>query len=334
MSSKKRRAFIKTVLGAALYTTAACLPLAGQAQDLAKNYPSGPVTIVVPYPAGGATDNLTRVVAKRLSEKWGKPVVVDNRSGGSGLIGAEYVARAKPDGLTFMHTLSTLVQAPHLYTSVKIDPVKDFSPISMSATNGLLWVVNGDNPAKTLEEFIAQVKANPNEYSYGTYGVGSTAHLYGYLLNQQAGINMVHVAYRGEAPSVVDLLGGQIPLVVMSGNGAKAHLETGRMRALAASGPDRSLVAPDTPTFTELGYKGMDVNGWYGFLAPAGTPPEIVNKISQDINEILADPEVKANFRAIDIKLLGTTPEDFVPHIGPHSEKWRKLIKEIGIEAQ
>lgn len=331
MSLKQRRTLIKTAMAAAFCTMAGVLPLTAAAQT---PYPSGPVTIVVPYPPGGATDNLTRIVAKRLGEKWGQSVVVDNRSGGSGLIGADYVARAKPDGLTLMHTLSTLVQAPHIYTSAKIDPVKDFAPITLSATNGLLWVVKGDNPAKTLDDFIKQAKANPEKYSYGTYGVGSSAHLFGHLLNKQAGLDMPHVAYRGESPSVVDLLGGQIPLVVMSGNGAKAHLETGKMRVLAVSGPDRSEVAPDTPTFAELGYKGMDINGWYGFFAPAGTPPEIVKKISQDINEILADPVVKKNFLDIDVKLMGTTPEEFAALVGPHYERWGKMVKDVGIEAQ
>lgn len=332
MFSKKRRVLIKTVVGSTLCVMAGALPALSHAQ--AASYPSGPVTIVVPYPAGGATDNLARVVATRLSEKWGQPVLVDNRSGGSGLIGADYVARAKPDGLTFMHTLSTLVQTPHLQSGIKLDPVKDFTPISMSATTGLLWIVRGDHPAKTLAEFIDMAKAAPNQYSYGTYGVGSTAHLYGHLLNEQSGLDMLHIAYRGESPSVVDLLGGQIPLVIMSGNGAKAHLQTGKMRALAVSGPERSLVAPDTPTFTELGYKNMDVNGWFGFLGPAGIPADITAKISQDINAILADPQLQQNFRDIDIKLMGTTPEEFVPHIGPHYEKWGKLIKEVGIQPQ
>lgn len=333
MSLQNRRTVVKAVAAAAVCTLSGLLPQVVGAQGAAA-FPSGPVTLVVPFPPGGATDNLARVVATRLSEKWGKPVLVDNRSGGSGMIGAEIVARAKPDGHTIMHTLSTLIQAPHLYPSLKIDPLKDFEPISMSATNGLLLVVHDQVPAKTLEDLVKLAKAAPEKYSYGSYGVGTTGHLYGYMFNKQSGLNMVHVGYRGESPSVVDLLGHQIPMVIMSGNGAKAHLQTGKMRALAATGSERSLVAPDTPTFTELGYKSMDLNGWYGFFAPAGTPPDIVSKIATDINEVLADPEVRANFRALDIKLLGTTPQAFAAQMQPDFEKWGQIIREAGVSAE
>nr|MBF0684191.1 tripartite tricarboxylate transporter substrate binding protein [Pseudomonas sp.] len=188
--------------------------------------------------------------------------------------------------------------------------------------------------AKTLPELVELIKGSSTKFSYGTYGVGSTAHLYGHLFAKQAGLDLVHIAYRGEAPSVADLLGGQIPLAFVSGNGAKAHLATGRMRALAVTGPERSLIAPDVPTFTELGYKQMDVNGWYGFFAPKGTPPEIVSKISKDINEILADPAIQKNFRDIDIQLVGSTPEEFANEMKPRYEMWGRLIKEAGIKVE
>lgn len=333
MSSQNRRAALKAAAVTAVFALSGIMPQVAAAQEAA-SFPSGPVTMVVPFPPGGATDNLARVVANRLSEKWGKPVLVDNRSGGSGMIGAELVARAKPDGHTIMHTLSTLIQAPHLYPSLKLEPLKAFETISMSATNGLLLVVHDQVPAHSLEDLVKLARAEPEKYSYGSYGVGTTGHLYGYMFNSQSNLNMVHVGYRGEAPSVVDLLGHQIPMVIMSGNGAKAHLQTGKMRAIAATGSERSLVAPDTPTFTELGYKNMDLNGWYGFFAPAGTPKAIVDKISMDINEVLADPEVKASFRAIDIKLLGTTPEVFAEQMNSDYEKWGKIIREAGVTAE
>lgn len=327
---------IRRLLAKAIVATAFCAVAGVPAVNAASAdaYPSGPVTIVVPYPPGGATDNLSRVVADRLSQKWKESVVVDNRSGAGGLIGAEFVARAKPDGLTIMHTLSTLLQAPHLTPSTPVDPINDFEPITKSATNGLLLVTHSGVPAKTLAELVELAKNSDTKFSYGTYGVGSTAHLYGHLFAKQAGLDMVHIAYRGESPSVADLLGGQIPLVFMSGNGAKAHLATGRMRALAVTGPERSLVAPDVPTFKELGYKDMDVNGWYGFFAPKGTPPEIVSKISKDINEILADPAIQKNFRDIDIQLVGSTPEEFAKEMKPRYEMWGRLIKDAGIKVE
>ena len=330
-SRNVRRTMAKALLATAFWAVAGAPALNAAPQD---TYPSGPVTIVVPYPPGGATDNLSRVVADRLSKKWGQSVVVDNRSGAGGLIGAEFVARSKPDGLTIMHTLSTLLQAPHLTPSTPVDPINDFEPITKSATSGLLLVTHPGIPARTLAELVELAKKSSSRFSYGTYGVGSTAHLYGHLFAKQAGLDMVHIAYRGEAPSVADLLGGQIPLAYISGNGAKAHLATGRMRALAVTGPERSLVAPDVPTFTELGYKDMDVNGWYGFFVPKGTPPEIVSKLSKDINEILADPVLQQNFRDIDIKLLGTTPEEFASEMRPRYEMWRKLIKDAGIKIE
>ena len=326
----KRRVFSR-VAGIALGLAAATLSTAVHAQA---GYPSGPVTIVVPWPAGGATDNLARAVAARLSKKWGQPVVVDNRAGNSGMIGAGAVARARPDGLTLLHTLSTLVQAQHLYPSQNFDAVRTLVPVSMSATNGLLWVVRSDFPAKTLQELVALVKANPGKYNYGSYGVGTTGHLYGFMFNSQAKLDMVHVGYKGEAPSVVDLLGGQVPMVIMSGNGAKSHIESGKMRVLAATGGERSLVAPNAPTFKELGYQRMDLNGWYGFFAPAGTPAAIVSKVSADINEILKDPEVARTFQAIDIRLLGTTPEDFAKSVSSHYELWGRIIKEAGVTAE
>ncbi len=305
--------------------------LPAQAQDA---YPSRPVTLTVPFPPGGAGDRLARTVGTRLAEKWGQPVLIDNKSGGGTLIGSEAVARAAPDGYTLLMNISSLVQAPHLNKNVTFDPVKSLAPITEAATLPLILVSNSQEPSNTLAELVERIRANPGKYSYGTYGAGSAAHLYTHILSQQLDLDMVHVPYRGSAQTVNDLLGGQIPLAVIAGVAATPHLKTGKMKAFAITGPERAPTLEGVPTFKELGYTGMDERGWFGFFAPAGTAQAILEKISTDINEILKEPQVAEQLAPSGFVLLGSSPDQFKKVVERDNDKWARVIKESGIQAE
>ncbi|HBI84613.1 MAG TPA: ABC transporter substrate-binding protein [Alcaligenaceae bacterium] len=295
-------------------------------------YPNRAVTITVPYPAGGATDMLARGLGQKLSEKWGRPVVVENKPGGGSLIGSEAVARANPDGYHLLLTITTLVQAPHLRIQKPFDPTVAFTPIAMVARTPLIMVVHPDVKAKTPADLVALAKANPGKFSYGTYGNGTSAHFYGYIFNKQTGLEMEHVAYKGEAPSVNDLLGGQIPVVIMSGVGAAANIQAGKMRGLAVTGPTRAPIFPDIPTFKELGYTGMADIGWFGMFAPAGTPSTIVDKISNDVRDALKDPALLARMAKMGLELTWASPKEFSEDVRQDYKKWGEVVEEIGIK--
>jgi len=324
----------RNLLGAALALLGSMSMASMPALAAKPNYPIGPVNIVLPFPPGGSTDVVARVIADKLSKKWGQPVTVDNRPGGGGLIGAQAVQRAKPDGSTLLLTLTTMVQTPHLHGKPPYDPRTDFAPVTRIGTSNLVLVVHPDVPAKSVEEFIALVKANPGKYSYGSFGMGTSGHLYGHVFSKQQGLDMVHVAYRGEAPSVTDLLGGQVPAVIMSANGSKEHIASGRMRALAVTGASRAAVLPDVPTFEELGYKNMSTLGWYGMFAPAGTPTDILIKVSDDVLEVIAEPEVKEKLGAIGVMLGGDGPQAFKEMIARDYDYWGRVIKDAGVKVE
>ena len=294
-------------------------------------YPNRPVTITVPFPAGGATDILTRGIAQLLTQKWGQSVVVDNKPGGGSLIGAESVARATPDGYQLMLTITTLIQAPHLRTPNTFNPVQAFVPITEVARTPLIMVVHPDVNASTPAELVALVKSQPGKFSYGSYGTGSSAHLYGYIFNKQTGLDMEHVAYKGEAPSVNDLIGGQIPIVIMSGVGAVPNIKAGKMKPLAVTGPTRAPVFPNVPSFKELGYTGMDDAGWFGIFAPAGTPKPIVDKIAADVRGVLLDPALKERMGLLGLELTGSSPEAFAATVARDYKKWGAVVVESGI---
>ena len=277
------------------------------AETPASGFPSKPVTITVPYPAGGATDLLALGIAQKLSEKWKRPVVIENKPGGGSLIGSEAVARATPDGYHLLLTITTLVQAPHLRTQKPFDPTLAFEPIVEVARTPLIMVVHPDVAAKTPDDLVKLARANPGKFNYGTYGNGTSAHFYGYIFNKQTGLEMAHVAYKGEAPSVNDLLGGQIPVVIMSGVGAAANIQAGKMRGLAVTGPSRAPIFPDIPTFKELGLNWVD-GAYRGVAVPRATPLVLQQKMSDYFAQLNADPETKkkledSGFVIVDIPL-------------------------------
>lgn len=322
----------KNSLGRAMAAVGLAWGVAAGAQAQAPAaFPSKPVTIVVPFPPGSSLDALTRVLGSRLSEIWKQPVVVDNRAGGSGLIGTEQVTRAPADGHTLLHSIAGTIVASHLRDKPLVRPDQDLTPITLSAVTGLIMAAGPGVKAGSPAELADLVRASPGAYSYGSYGTGSVGHLYGYIFNKQLGLDMLHVAYRGEAQAVNDVIGGQLPLLMLTPGGAAAHIATGKIHAIAVTGARRSPILPDVPTFAELGYKGMDDYGWYGFFGPPGMPAEVSAKISADIAQVLAEPQIQAQFDPVGLELVSNTPETFARLVASDSEKWRKVVQETGI---
>ncbi len=300
----------------------------------ADTYPDRPITIVVPYPAGGTTDALARLLGNKLSEEWKQTVLVDNRPGASGMIGTTYVARAKPDGYTLLLTITSFIHAPALYKNVQYDPIKDFVPLTLLTRITPNLVVRGDLPVNSVQEYIDLVKKDPKKYgTLGNYGTGSMSHIYASLLDRQAGLEAAHVPYKGGAQLTTDILGGQVAAGMTDLNTVLPHLPSGRLKVLAVTGAERSPLLPDSPSLTELGYKDFDAYGWLGLFAPDGTPPEIVDKISKEFVALLQREEVRETLRGIgiDAEQGGSQPE-FEAMVRRDAGLWAKLIKDASIQ--
>jgi tripartite-type tricarboxylate transporter receptor subunit TctC len=331
MQSERRRTLLR--FGAA--SLAAGGGFAGLASALAQGtgasgYPARPVRLVVPYPAGGATDVLARAIAAPLGQQWQRTVVVENRPGASGMIGADAVVKAAPDGYTLLLTLTSVVQLPSQYAKPPFDPVRDLTAVSELATTHLVVAANSSMPGN-LAEMVQLAKSRPKAYSYGTYGTGSGAHLYMEVFTGTAGLDMVHVPYKGEAPLLNDLLGGQVSLGTISVMGIKPHLRTGKLRALAVVGNTRAPLLPDVPTFQELGYRGLDGPGWFGLFAPAGTPRPIVDKVSADVNAILASPDIQQRMTDLGVIVKGSRPQEFTEVARADQAYWAGVIRKLNI---
>ncbi|OGA51403.1 MAG: hypothetical protein A3F74_25550 [Betaproteobacteria bacterium RIFCSPLOWO2_12_FULL_62_58] len=313
----RRRALL--VLALAL---AAALP-AAQAQT--GKWPSKPVRVIVPFPAGGSTDIVARILAARLSEEFGQQFVVDNRGGAGGTIGAEIAARAEPDGYTVIVVASSYVTAAALY-KLPYDPVKGIAPISMINTGALMLSVNASMKVANLKEFIELVRAKPGALNFGSPGTGSAPHLAAVLFQQMTGTNMVHVPYKGDAPAIADLLAGQIHVMLLSGPALFPQIKAGRLRALAVITEQRSPAMPDLPAISEL-VPGYSQTAWNGMWAPAGTPREIISRLNQALGRILKQPEVQERLRAVGREPAHTTPEEFGRVIARDVAKWSKVVK-------
>ncbi len=269
---------------------ALALPLAAAAAR-ADDYPSHPIKLIVPYAPGGGADAVARIVAKRVSETIGQPMVIENRGGAGSIIGTEDVHKADPDGYTLLLGQSGPISInPAVYKELPYDPEKDFAPITMTTAYPYILVVNAKLPVKSLQDFVAMVKAKPGEFNYGTTGVGAANHLVTELFSSKAGLKMVHVPYRGTALAVADLLAGQVTMVFADPVSALPHMQAGTLRALAVTSKERSPVAPDVPTIAESGYPGFDAIAWHGILAPANTPPAIIAKLHDQIVAALKRP--------------------------------------------
>jgi tripartite-type tricarboxylate transporter receptor subunit TctC len=311
----------------ALLAAAACGP--AHAQD---SYPSRPVIVINPWAPGGPAEAIIRPIAEKLSQRLGQQFVIENRAGANGTIGAAVVARARPDGYTLLFShVGPIAISPVLPNKPPYDPVKDFAPITQIASGPTVLVVRPDFPAKTLAEYIEYAKKNPGKVSYGSVGPGSTTHLAGATLAHMVGADMVHVPYKGSAPINTDILGGQITSGFVNVAGVIGLIQAGRLRPLAVSTTRRAGVLPDVPTVAET-LPGFEVNSWYGLMAPAGTPPAIVNKLQHEVAEILKQPDIAARMRENGLDPEGTTPEEYAAKIRSDLVRWAASVKAAGLK--
>ena len=297
---------------------------------LAQTYPSRPIRLIVPYAAGGNGDIVGRIVAQRLTPLLGQQVVVDNRAGAGGNIGAELAARAAPDGHTLVLGTNTHVINMTLFARPGYDFEKDFAPISLVTTSPMVLIVNPGVAAKSVKELIALARAQPGKFNYGTGGSGTSAHVITELFSSMAGLNVVQVAYKGVAQATTDLIAGQIHLMFNSSSTALPHMQAGRVRGLAVSSIARSPLVPDVPTIAESGVPGFDASIWQGVLAPARTPHDIVARLHRDLSGLLASSETRAAFAAAGVEALHSTPVQFAAYIAAETAKWAKVVKSSG----
>jgi tripartite-type tricarboxylate transporter receptor subunit TctC len=296
-------------------------------------YPSKPIRLIVPLTAGGPTDILARTIAQPLSESLGQPVVVDNRPGAGGNIGAELVAKAPADGYTlFMGTSGPMSINVSLYSKLPYDPVKDFAPIILAASAPFVVAVNPSLPAKSVKDLIALAKAEPGQLNYGSVP-GSASHLATELFKSAAGVDIVHIPYKGAAPATTDLIAGQIQLSFASTPGSMPHVKTGKLKALAVTSPKRLDQLPEVPTVAESGLKGYEASVWYGVVAPAKTPREIIVRLNQEIGKGIQQRTTRERMLASDFQPTSTTPEQFGSFIKSEVDKWGKVVKASGARA-
>ena len=308
------------------------ISLVAAAQD---TFPSRTVYIIVPFPAGGPADLLPRMLGEKLSQKWGQSVVVENKPGASGNIGMAFVAQAPADGYTLgLAPTGNLTVNPTLFKHLTFDTARDFQPVTLLANVPNVLVVNPSVPAKTFQEFIAYAKANPGKLNFASPGAGSGAHLAGELLNLDAGIRMVHVPYKGIAPAVNDLLGGQVQLMFSGVSAIVQQVKTGKLRALAVAGPHRLAALPGVPTIAESGFPGFDVTSWYGIVAKTGTPPDVVQKIHDDLVWALNQPDVEKKLEGFGLEPVGDTPQQFQAVIDSESKKWGDIVRRANIHVE
>ena len=308
----------------------ALLPFAAGAQ--APEWPSRPVRFIVPYPPGGPTDIMGRIVAQAVQGPLGQPFVVENRAGANGLIGSEQAARAAPDGGTFLVNASAHVIVPHLTPNMPIDVLADFAPVTNIAAVPLWLVVNPALPVRSVAEFIAYARANPGRISYASSSSGGATHLAGELFKQLTDTDMVHVPYRGSGPAVQDLIAGNVQAMFDSVPSSAASARDGRLRALAVTTKNRIAPFPDLPTIAEAGVPGYEISTWYGIWAPARTPPAIINRLQQAVAAAARNPETRARFDALGAEPVADSPEDYARFVRAEFDRWGKLVRDARIK--
>ncbi len=321
---------IRTGLASALLLVAGML----SSHAGALPYPAKPIHFVVPYPAGGPLDAVARLLGQRVSERVKQPVIVENKPGAGGNIGADFVAKSPPDGYTIlMGAVATHAINPTLYASIPYDAEKDFKPVTQLASTPNVLVVNPSLPVHDVREFIAYAKANPGKLNFGSGSTGSAGHLAGELFKSMAGVEMTHVPYKGAAPAMNDLVSGQINLMFDNLASSLAQVKAGRIRALAVTTASRSPLAPELPTIAESGLPGFDINTWFGLFVPAATPAEVVEVLHDEFNRALADPAIREKMLALGAEPVGSTPAQFAAYIRSESAKYARIIKASGAKA-
>lgn len=300
----------------------------------AQGYPLRPVRIVVPVASGGATDILSRALGQRLTVAWGQQVLIDNRPGGGSNVGFEVAAKAPADGYTLLMAQPAFTVNVSLYKKLAYDPLRDFSAVTLAATGANVLVIHPSVPAHTLKDFIALAKAKPGQLNYASSGNGTTPHLSGELFKAMAGVNIVHIPYKGAGASVADLLGGHVDLAFVSLSSVITQIKAGRLRALAITSAKRSTLMPELPTFAEAGLKGYEVTGWYGLVVPTGTSREIINRIHTDTTKALAQPDIIQTLNSFGLEPAGAnSPEEFTAFLQSEISKWAKVVKASGAKA-
>ena len=303
-------------------------PLLVSAQE---KYPNRPVKIVLGFPPGQATDTVARAIAQKLGETTGQVFIVENRPGAAGIIGTDLVAKSTADGYTLvMGSSGVMAVNPGLYSKLPYDPVKDFAPITVAVTVPLFLVANPNFPPNTVKELVAYAKANPGKVNYASGGSGVTNHLAMELFKSVAGIDMVHVPYKGGPPALTDLIAGQVNVMFETGPGALPHVKSGKLKAIAVGGSKRSAAMPNLSTVAESGYPGFEAVAWIGISAPTGTPKEIITKLNSEIVKIVHLPDIKERFLGLGAESVGNTPEEFAIYLKAEIAKWGKVVKDSG----
>jgi tripartite-type tricarboxylate transporter receptor subunit TctC len=318
---------IRSVQGVLLGSVLAVLAAGGQAQT----YPTHPIRLVVPFPAGGTTDILAREVGQKLSVSLGQSVVIDNRPGAAGNIGSDLVAKSAPDGYTLlMCTVSTHAINPNLYAKLPYDHLKDFVPVVLVASVPNVLEVTPALPVNSVADLIRLAKEKPGQINFASSGSGTSIHLSGELFKTQAGVDMTHVPYKGSAPALTDLIGGQVQVMFDNLPSSLPQIKAGKLRAIAVTSAQRAPALPDIPTIAESGLPGFEATSWFGIVAPTGTPPAIIARINADVNQWLQSPEAREKLLAQGALAAGGTPEQFAAYIRAETEKWAKVVKASG----
>jgi tripartite-type tricarboxylate transporter receptor subunit TctC len=312
-------------------TLLALLMLVGSAHA----FPTKPVKIIVAFPPGGGTDIVARLIAPRLGDTWGQPVIVENRAGAAGVIGTEAAAKSDPDGHTlFMATMGNMTANQHLYPNMTVDPLRAFAPITKVVDVHFVFMANPSLPASNVRELIALAKSKPGEIPYSSSGAGGAPHLAMELFKRQAGIDLTHIPYKGSSPSITDLIGGRVMLSMDSLVQSLPHIKSGRLKALAVLGPKRAALLPDVPTVAESGLPGYALTNWFGLLAPAATPPDRLAKLHADVVAVLRDAEIQKKIAALGADVVGDSPQEFGAAMRAESAQWAEIIKAAGIRAE
>ena len=304
------------------------------AQGAAASFPSKSITIVIPATPGGAIDLTARVIGPKLTDAWGKPVVVENKAGATGIIGTEFIAKAAPDGQTLVLVASSHAINPSMFKKLPYDTIKSFEPVVLTHVLPLMLVVHPSLPVKNVQELIAYAKANPGKLSFASSGPGGAPHMSGELFKSMAGLDMIHVPYKGSTAAHSDLLAGRVSMMFDTVSAISPHVKSGALRALAVTTAKRSAAAPDVPTMAEAGMKGYETSTWGGILAPAGTPKDVVAKLNAEINKALAAQDVRQRMLDSGIEPAGGTPQQFTAFIQSEMAKWGKVAKTAGIQPE